>query len=254
MLPGRLYNVRMSQDDLHSFVQDVYCAQSTAMCCATVLPGRNNSLETERILSRLTLSTSKSSSLLSFQAGALQAAFCTLFYAKVLDLTSETHFRWRDPRLRICLLVQSGTLPKRAQDAKQKPVNFLKPRYSGFHKKLAWTGGYSQVGCVQHLRLKHHEGSARLFLRSFPAAALLTIYTDNDDTWSRCVEHDRSFRSVHRSGNRKTRFTLTRTTEQWHRCTRLRSKRSIGLHCTVPHVFTVSNELSVVRAQELNRV
>ena len=115
MLPGRLYNVRMSQDDLHSFVQDVYCAQSTAMCCATVLPGRNNSLETERILSRLTLSTSKSSSLLSFQAGALQAAFCTLFYAKVLDLTSETHFRWRDPRLRICLLVQSGTLPKRAQ-------------------------------------------------------------------------------------------------------------------------------------------
>ena len=105
-----------------------------------------------------------------------------------------------------------------------------------------------------HLRLKHHEGSATLFLRSFPAVALLTIYTDNDDTWSRCVEHDRSFRSVHPSGNRKTRFTLTRTTEQWHRCTKLRSKRSIGRHCTVPHVFTVSNELSVVRAQELNRV
>ena len=33
-----------------------------------------------------------------------------------------------------------------------------------------------------HFRLKHHEGSATLFLRSFSAAALLTIYTDNDDT------------------------------------------------------------------------
>ena len=105
-----------------------------------------------------------------------------------------------------------------------------------------------------HFRLKHHEGSATIFLHSFPAVALLTIYTDHDDTWSRCVEHDRSFRSVHRSGNRKERFTLTRTTKQWHACTKLRSERSIGRHCTVPHVFTVSNELSVVRAQELNRV
>ena len=105
-----------------------------------------------------------------------------------------------------------------------------------------------------HFRLKHHEGSATIFLRSFPAAALLTICTDNDDTWSRCVEHDRSFRSVHRSGNRKARFTLTRTTEQWHACTKLRSERSIGRCCTVPHVFALSNELSVVRAQELNRV
>ena len=105
-----------------------------------------------------------------------------------------------------------------------------------------------------HLRLKHHERSATLFLRSFPAAALLTICTDNDDTWSRCVEHNRSFRSVHRSGNRKARFTLTRTTEQWHACTKLRSKRSMRRYCTAPYVFTVSNELSVVRAQELNRV
>ena len=107
-----------------------------------------------------------------------------------------------------------------------------------------------------HLRLKRHEGSARLFLRSFPVAALLPIYTDTDDTWSRCVEYgyDRSFRSVHRSGNMKARFTLTRTTNQWHACAKLRSKRSIGRYCTVPHVFTVSNELSVVRARELNRV
>ena len=33
-----------------------------------------------------------------------------------------------------------------------------------------------------HFRLKHHNKSATLFLRSFPAAALLTICTDNDDT------------------------------------------------------------------------
>ena len=33
-----------------------------------------------------------------------------------------------------------------------------------------------------HFRLKHHEGSATLFLRSFSAPPLLTICTDNDDT------------------------------------------------------------------------
>ena len=32
-----------------------------------------------------------------------------------------------------------------------------------------------------HLRLKRHEASARLFMRSFPVAALLPICTDTDD-------------------------------------------------------------------------
>ena len=126
MLPGRLYNVRMSQDDLHSFVQDVYCAQLTAMCCATVLPGRNNSLETESILSRLSLSTSKSSSLLSFQgSGALQAAFCTLFDAKVLDLTSETHFPLKRPPTQNVPAGPEWHATKTCPRCEQKPVNFF---------------------------------------------------------------------------------------------------------------------------------
>ena len=68
-------------------------------------------------------------------------------------------------------------------------------------------------------------------------------------TWSRCVEHDRSFRSVHRSGNRKARFTLTRTAEQWHACTKLWSIKS--LYCTVP--FSQC-PMSWVLWEELNRV